>query len=152
MMTNISQKAVLITFPPSLDSELARFLLKHYGIEQQERPHALIFCFFVTLWHARTIIFPVLWSNSFKLIGPRPMAEYLIRRARRICACFHKTPGRNAKWIAIEPCLIRRSPSPQLALPIQLRYWTRMPNARSVKNGDSSGRADKHNLGTIRGR
>jgi hypothetical protein len=31
----------LITFPPSLDSELARFLLKHYGIEHQEQPHAL---------------------------------------------------------------------------------------------------------------
>jgi glutathione S-transferase len=72
----ISHKPVLITFPPSLDSELARFLLKHYGIEEEEQPHALIFCFFVTLWRARTIIFPVLLSDSFRLIGPRPIAEY----------------------------------------------------------------------------
>jgi glutathione S-transferase len=76
MLKDISEKRVMITFPPSLDSELARFLLKHYGIEQQEQPHALIFCFFVTLWRAHTVIFPVLCNDSLKLIGPRPMAEY----------------------------------------------------------------------------
>jgi glutathione S-transferase len=76
MMTDTSPKSVLVTFPPSLDSELARFLLQHYGIGHQEQPHALIFCFFVTLWHARTFVFPLLYSNSFKLVGPRLMAEY----------------------------------------------------------------------------
>jgi hypothetical protein len=42
---------ILITLPPSLDSELGRFLLEHYGIQDQERPHTLIFSSFVTLWH-----------------------------------------------------------------------------------------------------
>jgi glutathione S-transferase len=76
MTPAISQKPFLNTFPPSLDSELARFLLKHYGIEVQEEPHALIFSFFVTLWHAGTVVFPLLYGNSFKLVGPRAMADY----------------------------------------------------------------------------
>jgi hypothetical protein len=76
MMPVISNNPVLITFPPSLDSELARFLLKHYGINHREEPHAFLFCFFFTLWHSGTFIFPLLYSESFKLVGPRPMAEY----------------------------------------------------------------------------
>src|ERR1700730_10947964 len=76
MTAAISQKLFLNTFPPSLDSELARFLLKYYGIEFQEEPHALIFSFFVTLWHSGTVVFPLLYGNSFKLVGPRAMADY----------------------------------------------------------------------------
>src|ERR1700738_1351994 len=76
MASTVSQKPVLNTFPPSLDSELARFLLSHYGIEGQEEPHARIFSFFVTLWHAGTVVFPLLYGNSFKLVGPRAMADY----------------------------------------------------------------------------
>jgi glutathione S-transferase len=76
MMPVISNNPVLITFPPSLDSELARFLLKHYGIQHREEPHAFLFCFFFTLWHSGTFVFPLLYSDSFKLVGPRPMAEY----------------------------------------------------------------------------
>jgi glutathione S-transferase len=76
MMTVISNNPVLITFPPSLDSELARFLLKHYGIEHQEKPHTLIFSSLVTLWKARTVIFPLLYNDTFSLVGPRAIAEY----------------------------------------------------------------------------
>jgi glutathione S-transferase len=71
---------ILVTFPPSLDSELARFLLEHYGIQHQERPHALIFSFFVTLWHGRTVIFPLLYGDSLRLVGPRAMSEYFDAR------------------------------------------------------------------------
>lgn len=86
MMTAISQKPVLITFPPSLDSELARFLLKHYGVDHQEKPHAFIFASLVTLWHAGTAVFPLLYSHSFKLIGPKPMADYFDpRSAPNLC-------------------------------------------------------------------
>jgi glutathione S-transferase len=67
---------VLITFPPSLDSELSRFLVQHYGIESCERRHTLIFSSFMTLWHGYTVIFPLLYSDSFKLVGPRPMVDY----------------------------------------------------------------------------
>lgn len=73
--------AGLITFPPSLDSELARFLMKHYGIDYEEKPHAFIFAFLVTLWHAGTAVFPLLYSHSFKLIGPKPMADYFDPRS-----------------------------------------------------------------------
>jgi|SRR5215813_14051617 len=69
--------AILITFPPSLDSELARFLCQHYGIDHLEKRHTLIFSSFVTLWHGRTAIFPLLYSSSYKLAGPREMVDYL---------------------------------------------------------------------------
>jgi glutathione S-transferase len=71
---------VLITFPPSLDSELARFLLEHYGIKHQERRHTLVFSSLITLWHGGTVIFPLLYGHSFKLVGPRPMADYFDTR------------------------------------------------------------------------
>lgn len=40
--------ATMITFPPSLDCELGRFLLSHYGVPYEERPHAIGFCIFPT--------------------------------------------------------------------------------------------------------
>jgi glutathione S-transferase len=80
MNTSSAQVPVLITFPPSLDSELGRFLVEHYGVQHREQPHALIFSFFATLWHGWTVIFPLLYSDSFKLVGPRAMSEYLDSR------------------------------------------------------------------------
>jgi glutathione S-transferase len=71
-----SHKPALITFPPSLDSELARFLLAHYGIEYDEQPHAFLFSIFPTLWHGSTFIFPLLYSESLKLVGPQAIANY----------------------------------------------------------------------------
>jgi glutathione S-transferase len=67
---------VLVTFPPSLDSEAGRFLVEHYGIESRERRHALIFSSFVTLWHGFTPVFPLLYGDSFKLAGPRAIVEH----------------------------------------------------------------------------
>lgn len=67
---------VLITFPPSLDSETARFLVEHYAIESVEERHALIFSFFVTFWHGFTPIFPLLYSDSYRLAGPRPIVDH----------------------------------------------------------------------------
>lgn len=81
-MTAASTDPILITFPPSLDSELGRFLLQHYDIQYQERPHALIFSFGVTLWHGRTVIFPLLYGDSLRLVGPRVMSEYFDARCK----------------------------------------------------------------------
>ena len=75
MEPNNAHKPALITFPPSLDSELARFLLEHYEIEHDEQPHAFIFSFFATLWHGSTLIFPLLYNQSFRLVGPRAIAD-----------------------------------------------------------------------------
>jgi glutathione S-transferase len=80
MHSKIIRDPILITFPPSLDSELARFLLEHYGIRHEERPHALIFSSFITLWHGRTVIFPLLYGDSLRLVGPRSMSEYFDAR------------------------------------------------------------------------
>jgi glutathione S-transferase len=71
---------VLITFPPSLDSELSRFLVEHYGIKSQEQRHTFGYVFLVTLRHGSTVIFPLLYSESFKLAGPRAIAEYFDSR------------------------------------------------------------------------
>jgi len=71
---------VLITFPPSLDSELSRFLVQHYGIEHVEQRHTMIFCFFSTLRHGFTVIFPLLYSDTYKLVGPQPISQYFDAR------------------------------------------------------------------------
>jgi glutathione S-transferase len=71
---------ILITFPPSLDSELARFLVEHYGIQCRENPHVIVFSFFYTLWHGTTVIFPLLYGKSFRLAGPRAIADYFDAR------------------------------------------------------------------------
>ncbi len=72
MESRSARDPTLITFPPSLDSELARCLLAGYSIRHEERPHALIFGFFVTLWHGRTLIFPVLYGDSLRLVDLGP--------------------------------------------------------------------------------
>ncbi len=59
-------KAVLITFPPSLDCELSQFLLAHYRFPYEERRHVVIFSFFVTLWHGSTLYFPLLYGAPFR--------------------------------------------------------------------------------------
>jgi len=66
---------ILITFPPSLDSELSRFVLAHYGIRHTERRHTFIFCFFVTLWHGMTLLFPLLYGSSYRFNTVRKMVD-----------------------------------------------------------------------------
>jgi glutathione S-transferase len=74
--TGAAERAILITFPPSLDCELARFLLTYYGIPYEERRHAFGFNFFATLWHARTLHFPLVVSRAYKLDTVRKMIDY----------------------------------------------------------------------------
>lgn len=76
MMQLTTHKPALITFPPSLDCELARFLLQHYRIKYEEQPHAFLFSFLSTLRHGNTVIFPLLYNESTKLIGPQCMSNY----------------------------------------------------------------------------
>ena len=66
---------VLITFPPSLDSETSRFLVEHYGIESREQRHAFIFSSLATLRHGFTPVFPLLYGDSFRLVGPRAIVD-----------------------------------------------------------------------------
>jgi len=54
----------MITFPPSLDCELGRFLLAHYRVPYEERRHTIILSFLPTLWHGSTLRFPLLYGGS----------------------------------------------------------------------------------------
>jgi glutathione S-transferase len=73
--TSAAPPAILITFPPSLDCELARFLLAHYGVRYEERRHAFVFNFLATLWHGRTLYFPLVYSDSYRLDTVRKMID-----------------------------------------------------------------------------
>jgi glutathione S-transferase len=66
----------LITFPPSLDSELSRFLLTHYQIPHREQRHTLILSSFATLWHGYTVRFPLLYGESYRFNTARKMIDY----------------------------------------------------------------------------
>jgi glutathione S-transferase len=76
MKLKTASNPVLITFPPSLDSELGRFLMQHYGVQYHEQRHAFIFSTFATLWHGSTVIFPLLYDEFLKLPGPAAIARY----------------------------------------------------------------------------
>src|SRR5688572_18156218 len=71
----------LITFPPSQDSELARFMLDHYGIAYTEKRHTLIFSSLVSLVKARTILFPALYGDGPPLAGPLNIGMQFENRA-----------------------------------------------------------------------
>ncbi len=72
----MTAKPTLITFPPSLDSELSRFLLAHYRISHEEQRHAFIFTFFATLWHGYTLLFPLLYGPSYRLDTARRIVDH----------------------------------------------------------------------------
>lgn len=55
----------LVAFPPSLDCELARFLLAHYRVPYEEVRHTLIFSFAASWWDARTLHFPLLFGPAY---------------------------------------------------------------------------------------
>jgi glutathione S-transferase len=68
--------ATLITFPPSLDSELARFLVKHYQVLHKENRHTIIISSFFTLWHGYTPLFPLLYSDSYRFDFAREIVDH----------------------------------------------------------------------------
>lgn len=68
--------ATLITFPPSLDSELSRFLLTHYRVPHREERHVIIFSSLYSLWHGFTVRFPFLYSDSYRLNTARKIVDH----------------------------------------------------------------------------
>lgn len=68
--------ATLITFPPSLDCELSRFLLTYYGIPYEERRHTVIFSFFVTLWDGHTLRLPLAYNDEYRFDTVGEMIDY----------------------------------------------------------------------------
>ncbi len=102
MAPNSVSIPTLITFPPSLDSELGRFLVQHYGIQCCEKRHALIFSSFATLRHGGTVIFPLLYDEFLKLAGPLAIASYYESRCappRRLWpAAFNERQTLESDW------------------------------------------------------
>ena len=70
-------RLTLVTFPPSLDSELARFLLDHHGVAYRERRHTLVLSSLVTLVRAGTVRFPVLYGRGVRLDRALDLAAHL---------------------------------------------------------------------------
>jgi glutathione S-transferase len=71
----------LVTFPPSLDSELARFLLDHHRVPYREDRHTLGFSSLVTLARAGTVRFPVVHGQGLRLYRVVDLAAHLERTA-----------------------------------------------------------------------
>lgn len=71
----------LITFPPSLDSEFSRFLLSHYGIPHREQRHVIPISSLYTLYHGRTVRFPLLYGNGIRLSSIRGLIDCFEPRA-----------------------------------------------------------------------
>src|SRR2546423_14979033 len=92
---------ILITFPPSLDSELSRFLLTHYEIPHREQRHTLIFSSFATLWHGQTVRFPLLYSDAYRLNTVRKIIDYfdpLCPPGRQLLPSGDDPERANADW------------------------------------------------------
>jgi glutathione S-transferase len=69
--------AAVIMFPPSLDCALARFLLAYYGVAYEERRHTILFTFIATLWHGRTLHFPLLFGGGYPALDSvQAMIDY----------------------------------------------------------------------------
>jgi glutathione S-transferase len=62
-------KATLITFPPSLDCELSRFVLGHYEVPYVEVRHTALFSSFFTLVHGLTVRFPLLYGAGYPTLN-----------------------------------------------------------------------------------
>lgn len=71
----------LVTFPPSLDSELSRFLLAHYRVPYREERHALVVGAFYSLAKAGTPLFPLLYGGGLRLDTARKIFLHLEQEA-----------------------------------------------------------------------
>jgi len=72
----------LYTFPPSLDSEFSRFLLRHYKVTAREERHVIVFQSVVTLVRAGTPRIPTLrGGDAHRLDTVAKIFNYLEARA-----------------------------------------------------------------------
>jgi glutathione S-transferase len=100
--------ATMITFPPSLDCELGRFLLSHYRVPYEERRHAFGFSIFPTLWHGFTLLFPLVYSDSYRLDTVRKMIDYfdpLCPADRNLLLTAAERTSIEADWTAFNSTL-----------------------------------------------
>lgn len=101
-LASAGAKATLITFPPSLDCELARFVLGHYAIAYAERRHTLLFTFLSTLLHGGTLHFPLLYGGGGPTLDTvRKMIDHfeaLCRADRKLLLAGSDNDSVEADW------------------------------------------------------
>lgn len=66
----------VITFAPMVDSELCRFVLKHYATSYRERPHTFGWGSLLALPRCFTFQVPALFGGGLRLAGPRQLVEH----------------------------------------------------------------------------
>ncbi len=66
----------VITFAPMVDSELCRFVLKHYATAYRERPHTFGWGSLLALVRCFTPQVPALYGGGLRLAGPRRFVEH----------------------------------------------------------------------------
>jgi glutathione S-transferase len=66
----------LLTFAPMIDSELARQLLRHYGVTYREDDHLFGWVSLLTMRYGGFLQVPMLHGAGVRLDGPREIAEH----------------------------------------------------------------------------
>jgi glutathione S-transferase len=66
----------LLTFPPSIDSELARFVLHHHGVAHAEERHVMPFSSVFSLIHGRSVRFPLLYGDGVRCYTVRQIVDH----------------------------------------------------------------------------
>jgi glutathione S-transferase len=98
----------LTVFPPSLDCELARFMLVHYRIPFREDPHALIFSSFASMRHAFTPRFPATSGRALRLGSARAIVDHFDARQPEDARLLPAGPARylvESDWPAFRTTL-----------------------------------------------
>jgi len=75
-MTETGDRYSLLTFAPMVDSELARFVLKHYDVAYREYPHTFGWGSLLGLWHCWTLRVPAFYGHGLRLAGPRQLVDH----------------------------------------------------------------------------
>jgi glutathione S-transferase len=88
-------EARLITFPPSVDSETARWILAHHGVAYREVRQSAVGAGLRTVWHRAAI--PILFRGGAKLSPSRPILDHLDARAAPERRLLPQEPGLAAE-------------------------------------------------------
>lgn len=70
------QQLSLLTFPPMIDSETSRFVLRHYGVSYGERPHVFGWGSLLAFCRSFTPQVPLLYGGGLRLTGPRAIVDH----------------------------------------------------------------------------
>jgi glutathione S-transferase len=70
------QQLSLLTFPPMIDSETSRFVLRHYNVPYVERPHVFGWGSLLAFCRSFTPQVPLLYGGGLRSTGPRAIVDH----------------------------------------------------------------------------